>query len=471
MCTASFVLTSVSVTREVQAFSVNSSMASAGARLDVQTRHAKSPLTSLQQSKRQRHSSHNENDADDSQESLSSSAIDQWRAPVSLAKNLVSIGLAACLVLGSPVATPLPVYAAASEQTTTSQVKYDGFAEYAKENQMEQSDVGCFVSKCGSQTKDLFSNPRGIKGVSCLGRCKGEQSCATRCFAEFGSEALNNWLSCTIEEYECVKVPKNIDNSAENVGYASAVTEFDASKLVGTWYKTDGLNPNYDLFDCQTNTFSAMDKDANELDMGIFFRVRRPPESGGGFWENALTEHMVVDVNSNNEKKSVKKQASQLVANAADKQQEYGSDNVDDDEYLNSAGRTMHTSGKMYGLEFRENWFIIGQSDGQDGIPPFRLVAYKGHTLQGNYEGAFVYAKEPVLPEAAIPAVREAAAKAGLDFNDFTRIDNTCPAGDSLNDAEAGTGTSTTDWVDLVVGEGGVVDWVFPGWRGEYKNR
>jgi hypothetical protein len=45
-----------------------------------------------------------------------------------------------------------------------------------------------------------------------LGRCKGEQSCATRCFAEFGSEDLNSWLSCTIEENECVKVPKNVDN-------------------------------------------------------------------------------------------------------------------------------------------------------------------------------------------------------------------------------------------------------------------
>ena len=92
----------------------------------------------------------------------------------------------------------------------------------------------------------------------------------------------------------------------------------------------------------------------------------------------------------------------------------------------NPSGRTMHTEGKMYGLKFNENWYIVGESDGnKDGIPPFKLVAYKGHTLQGNYEGAFVYAKEPVLPAAAIPAVKEAAAKAGLDFDKFTRIDNT----------------------------------------------
>jgi hypothetical protein len=173
--------------------------------------------------------------------------------------------------------------------------------------------------------------------------------------------------------------------------------------------------------------------------MDIFLRISQPEELGGGFWDNALSEHMVVDAAPVNK------------------------------DIPNPSGRTMHTAGKMYGLTFNENWFIVGESDGSNGIPEFKLVAYKGHTLQGNYDGSFVYAKESKLPEAAIPAVREAAAKAGLDFDKFTRIDNTCPTGGSLNDATAGTGTSTTDWVDLVVGEGGVIDWVFPGWRGEYK--
>jgi len=290
---------------------------------------------------------------------------------------------------------------------------------------MEKSDVSCFINKCGDQTKALFANPRGIKGVTCLGRCKGEQACATRCFAEYGSESLNEWLSCTIEDNECVKVPKAIDNSAENVGYSNIVRNFDPNSLVGTWYKTDGLNPNYDMFDCQTNTFEKTSN--NELDMGIALRVQRPE---GGFWDNDLTEHMVVD---------------------------------------KGMDRTMHTEGKMYGLTFSENWYVLGESD--KDTPPFKLVAYKGHTLQGNYEGAFVYAKDPILPEAAIPAVRKAAADAGLDFDQFRRIDNTCPAGASLNDANAGTGTSTADWINLVVGEGGVIDWISPGWRGEYRNK
>lgn len=386
-----------------------------------------------------------------------SSSERQWpfprggSSPRAVARSVATFGLGFSIALASVFG----VAAAPVGADTTPAVKYDGFAEYAQDNQMEQSDVGCFINKCGDQTKALFSNPRGIKGVSCLGRCKGEQSCATRCFAEFGSESLNAWLSCTIEENECVKVPKNVDNSAEDIGYSTTLRSFDPQSLVGTWYKTDGLNPNYDLFDCQKNTFTATSD--KELDMGIFFRVQRPPESGGGYWENALTEHMIVDVPV-----QPPTAGTQLVASA-------NAATGDLNEELNPTGRTMHTAGKMYGLEFTENWYILGESDGKGSVPPFKLVAYKGHTLQGNYEGAFVYAKEATVPEAAKPAIREAATKAGLDFDAFTRIDNTCSVGDSLNDAQAGTGTSTTDWINLVVGEGGVIDWISPGWRGEYK--
>jgi len=236
-------------------------------------------------------------------------------------KKLVTVSLSISIILGSGMNV------AVADTTASAVANYDGFADYAKDNQMEKSDVACFANKCGERTKALFSNPRGIKGVSCLGRCKGEQSCATRCFAEYGSKDLNNWLSCTIEDNECVKVPKNIDNSAENLGYSNTVKKFDPSSLIGSWYKTDGLNPNYDLFDCQSNKFSFSSESKSELDMDIFFRIAQPSSAGGGYWENSLTEHMVVDAEN--------------TAN----------------------GRTMHTEGKMYGLNFDENWYIIGESD------------------------------------------------------------------------------------------------------------
>ena len=104
--------------------------------------------------------------------------------------NVIEKGLHALTAFGLGLALASTTFFG-STSAFADTANYDGFAEYAKDNQMEQSDVGCFVNKCGDQTKDLFSNPRGIKGVSCLGRCKGEQACATRCFAQFGSETDN----------------------------------------------------------------------------------------------------------------------------------------------------------------------------------------------------------------------------------------------------------------------------------------
>jgi VDE lipocalin domain len=220
-------------------------------------------------------------------------------------------------------------------------VAYDGFADYAQENKMQQSDVSCFINQCGDQTKALGKDLRSLQGVVCLGRCKGEQSCATRCFAEFGGPTLDQWLSCTIEENECVKVPKpDVVEAKQTSGsyqpLQAVVKSFNADSLIGTWYKTNGLNPNYDLFDCQTNTFTKT-SDNNELDMDIRLRISRP---GGGFWENDLQEHMVLDDPSAR------------------------------------TGRTMSTKGKMYGLSFQENWYVVGESD--DKTPPFKLVAFQG---------------------------------------------------------------------------------------------
>ena len=45
-----------------------------------------------------------------------------------------------------------------------------------------------------------------------------------------------------------------------------------------------------------------------------------------------------------------------------------------------------------------------------------------------------------------------------MNFDKFTQIDNNCPMTKQvLNYNDAGTDTYTTDWVYLVVGEGGVI--------------
>ena len=41
----------------------------------------------------------------------------------------------------------------------------------------------------------------------------------------------------------------------------------------------------------------------------------------------------------------------------------------------------MTVEGKMFGLTFHEQWYVLGKGDG------YRVVAYKGDTQQGPYEG------------------------------------------------------------------------------------
>ena len=46
----------------------------------------------------------------------------------------------------------------------------------------------------------------------------------------------------------------------------------------------------------------------------------------------------------------------------------------------------------MFGLTFHEQWYVLGQGsvEGTD----YRVVAYKGDTQQGPYDGAFAYTRE-----------------------------------------------------------------------------
>ena len=84
----------------------------------------------------------------------------------------------------------------------------------------------------------------------------------------------------------------------------------------------------------------------------------------------------------------------------------------------------MTVEGKMFGLTFHEQWYMLGMGD------DYRVVAYKGDTQQGPYEGAFVYTKEAdSLKDAGLRSKIDAAVKAGgLNPGEMQLIDNACPA-------------------------------------------
>lgn len=75
-------------------------------------------------------------------------------------------------------------------------------------------------------------------------------------------------------------------------------------------------------------------------------------------------------------------------------------------------------------LEFWENWYIIGENDpGQD---EFKFVYYNGKTRQNTYDGAFVYSRTRDLTPATMEKVYKIAQDAGMNPNQFCKIQNSC---------------------------------------------
>jgi len=297
-----------------------------------------------------------------------------------------------------------------------------GFEEFAAQGGVMKTDPQCFFDQCGDQSKTCFTNPSCLKGITCLGNCRGEQLCATQCFSRFGSEKLNSWLSCTLEEKECVTTGAKQDTSNfyKDPPQTKSMEKFTPSDLEGKWFKVLGYNPLYDGYPCQINTFSP--RSDGGLDNDILFRVPKP--DGEGSWQNNFIESMA-----------------------------------------NSKGpegkASMTVEGKTFGLTFHEQWYVIGKGTS----PDWRVVAYIGDTQQGPYEGAFVYTREKdALTGPDGPAIRNgvnaALKEAGLDPKQMVSIDNSCPAdvtkaGVSKEDASK----EKLEWKDVFE----LTEWFRPG--------
>ena len=75
-------------------------------------------------------------------------------------------------------------------------------------------------------------------------------------------------------------------------------------------------------------------------------------------------------------------------------------------------------------VEFWENWYIIGEND--PGQPEFKFVYYNGKTRQNTYEGAFVYSRSRELAPESMKKVYQIADNAGMNPNQFCKIQNGC---------------------------------------------
>ena len=343
----------------------------------------------------------------------------------------------------------------------------DELAKYAAEGNTVGVDGQCFMSKCALETASCVNNRNCVKGLSCLARCKGGSMCSTGCFAKFGSDKLDNLLSCTIEKNDCVKVPKPKDVT---VGWtidkqedlpSTPIFGFDPKLLNGKWYKIMGLDSKYDCFDCQKNTFSlqgredylikrfkALEEQKNiqvgmsdvlhktnsisggnppALFMEALFRI--PRQTYPGYLQSRIKEELKVVENIGNKNDG-------------------------------TVSPNFQSEGQMFGLTFWENWYVLGDTFtmpsaqsmdslvaptnakpfrvfsviGRSPVPDMKLIYYTGHTLQGNYKGAFVYSRTANLTPDILSTARDLISNAGLNPNEFCIVRNQCFATEMIDE-------------------------------------
>ena len=106
-----------------------------------------------------------------------------------------------------------------------------------------------------------------------------------------------------------------------------AMEKFTPADLEGKWFKVLGYNPKYDTYPCQINTFSR--RSDGGLDNDILFRVPKP--DGSGAWQNNFVESM---------------------ANSKGPQ----------------GKASMTVEGKMFGLTFHEQWYVLGKGTNPDWL-------------------------------------------------------------------------------------------------------
>jgi VDE lipocalin domain len=139
-------------------------------------------------------------------------------------------------------------------------------------------DQQCLLTKCNLQAKACLQDDASCrKGLTCTAKCLGDNSCITGCMARYGNEHLDQFLKCTIEDNECIKVailPGGFD-ATPPAPPAPVLTAFDPKSMTGSWFKVMGFNPNYDCYAHQRNSFAVSSRQPHSLEVDVEFSMPR----------------------------------------------------------------------------------------------------------------------------------------------------------------------------------------------------
>lgn len=333
-----------------------------------------------------------------------------WTPPTSkLREVFASVGLAASLLLSN-----LPAHAE-NELAVLA----------AQKSSSELVDPTCFAKKCSVPMTKCIGDFDCIKGLACSAKCSGDSQCTVGCFARYNSPILEDVLHCTVEEAGCIDIATQVrapDALQDAPRPPKRLVPATPATMEGRWYKVMGFNKKYDCFDCQTNTFSAVDF----------------TEAQDTSTEEA-TSRVSVEYSMPRQRIFNRRVGSPATPIKSTVQEELVFD-------APNSRRTARTQGRMFGLTFWENWYVIGANTPEQ--PEFRFIYYTGKTLESRYQGAFVYTRTPELPTDLLPTVDKIARQAGLNPAKGCFIDNKCYIAPSEPEEQQGPLGQFTSWLD-----------------------
>jgi len=239
----------------------------------------------------------------------------------------------------------------------------------------------CLLSNCQLPLARCVTNPTCAANLLCIQTCTNkpdEAECQIKCGDEFSNDVVADFTNCAVTDKGCV--PQRPDDGSWPVPKDELlVQKFSTEALEGDWYISAGLNKAFDIFDCQLHKFEA--PSPRKLVGNLQWRIK-DPLAGTQF----VTRYTVQTFEMDSTRQGIL----------------YNHDN----EFLH----------------YQDDWYILAEKPQK-----YVVVYYRGNNdAWDGYGGAVVYTRAPALPKEYIPELREAVAKVGLKWDDFTLTDNTC---------------------------------------------
>lgn len=240
----------------------------------------------------------------------------------------------------------------------------------------------CLLKECRLELAKCIANPSCAANVACLQTCNNrpdETECQIKCGDLFENSVVDEFNECAVSRKKCV--PRKSDVGEFPVPDPSVlVKNFDMKDFNGKWFITRGLNPTFDVFDCQLHEFHV---EENKLVGNISWRIRTPD---GGFFTRSTEQKF-----------------------------------VQDPQYPG----ILYNHGNEY-LHYEDDWYILS-SKVENTPDDYIFVYYRGkNDAWDGYGGAVLYTRSAVLPESIVPEVQRAAQSVGRNFDELIKTDNTC---------------------------------------------